>query len=206
MAREMTPAYPLALLCRDAYTAPPDIKVGGIVRALSRPSTAGRVIAFQGTQDIDQALADLDIGPEHIIGLGDMHEGIWRATKSASTLCDKALGDEPGILTGHSLGGALALALGAHRCLRGRPPLAIITFGAPRVGVGPALRLLFEQHGVDVRLYRHGADPIPYLPPCIEAFADWEHPADLIQIGERGEFPEIADHAIAGYVAALSAI
>lgn len=199
----MIPAAPFARWCADAYDMAPDISAG-IARALLRDTSEGRALVFQGTGDVDQALADLDIGPTHIMGIGDVHDGFWRAVTSIAIRADVAMGSEGGILSGHSLGGAIAIALGAHRCLMGKPPRAVITFGAPRVGIGPAMRMLFERYEVELQLYRHGADPVPHLPPCIEVFADWEHPADLIQLGDDSEFPEIADHSIARYVAAIT--
>ena len=198
----MIAAGSLARWCVDAYTMAPDI-AAGIARALVRDMPAGRALIFQGTSDIEQALGDLDMGPIHAIGLGDVHEGFWRAMMGIAEKADKALGDGPAILSGHSLGGALAIALGAYRTVTGKPPRAIVTFGAPRVGIGSALEILFALYRVELQLYRHAADPVPLLPPSFEVFADWEHPAPLIQLGERGEFPEIGDHSIDRYVEAL---
>lgn len=199
----MIAAGPLARWCADAYKVAPDISAG-IARGLVRETPDGRALIFQGTSDIEQALGDLDVGPIHAIGLGDVHEGFWQAMLGIAEKADKALGDGPTILSGHSLGGALAIALGAYRAVIGKPPRAVVTFGAPRVGIGSALAILFDLYRVELQLYRHAADPVPLLPPCIEIFADWEHPATMIQLGERGEFPEISDHGIARYVEAMS--
>jgi hypothetical protein len=137
------------------------------------------------------------------MGIGDVHEGFWCAMTGIAIRADVAIDGRPCVLSGHSLGGAIALALGAHRCLMGKPPKAIITFGAPRIGLGSAIRNLFARCNVDVWLYRNGADPIPHEPPCIEPFMDWEHPADITQLGEDGLFPDILDHQIARYIEAF---
>jgi triacylglycerol lipase len=42
--------------------------------------------------------------------------------------------DKPLFLTGHSMGGALAVLTGCRLAKAGRPPVAIYTFGSPRVG------------------------------------------------------------------------
>src|SRR5213079_949071 len=42
--------------------------------------------------------------------------------------------DKPLFLTGHSMGGALAVLTACRLAKMGRPPVAIYTFGAPRVG------------------------------------------------------------------------
>jgi hypothetical protein len=46
---------------------------------------------------------------------------------------EKAEG-KPLFLTGHSMGGALAMLTGCRLARTGRPPVAIYTFGTPRVG------------------------------------------------------------------------
>ena len=68
---------------------------------------------------------------------GRVHLGFSSALKrtwpKVSAAVD-AVGDKPLFITGHSMGGALAV-LTAHRLARaGRPPVATYTFGAPRVG------------------------------------------------------------------------
>ena len=42
--------------------------------------------------------------------------------------------DKPLFLTGHSMGGALAVLAGCRLAKAGRPPAAVYTYGAPRVG------------------------------------------------------------------------
>jgi len=106
------------------------------------------------------------------------------------------------VLTGHSLGGALALLLAAKLCLIGRPPASVITFGAPHVSIGGEMADLFDVAGLVPQMYRHGADCVPLLPPT--EFG-WLHPAPLIPIGHpaTGILAGEVDHAVARYCAAL---
>ena len=198
----MNPAT-YAALCAEAYTAPLDFSAGGIAQGIIRDTEDGRCIAFQGTQDIAQVLADLDVGTIHVPLMGDVHRGFLMAARSVRFRIGMALEDKPAIITGHSLGGAIAIVLAAHRCLAGQPPKAVITFGAPRVSIGPAMAHLFAKWAVPVMMYRHAADPVPEVPLNLP-IADWRHPADLIQLGEKRAFPDIEDHRIAHYVAALA--
>jgi hypothetical protein len=46
----------------------------------------------------------------------------------------EAVRDKPLFLTGHSMGGALAVLTACRLAKMGRPPIAIYTFGSPRVG------------------------------------------------------------------------
>jgi hypothetical protein len=44
------------------------------------------------------------------------------------------VGDKPLFLTGHSMGGALAVLTACRLTKMGRPPIAVYTFGSPRIG------------------------------------------------------------------------
>lgn len=90
----------------------------------------------------------------------------WRGTVSPSEwLEDRGNGEEVSLtVTGHSLGGALAL-LNAHEAARSIPglPVSVISFGAPRVGneaFGDEIRDL----GVKVLRVVVKQDMVPKLP------------------------------------------
>jgi len=89
------------------------------------------------------------------------------------------------VLTGHSLGGAVAMLMGAHLTKSGVPPKEIVTFGAPKCG---RLKLLDD---VDVTQYRNGVDIVPKTPPLMR-----RHKAPI-----RGGISEgrIKDHSIVNY-------
>jgi hypothetical protein len=68
---------------------------------------------------------------------GRVHHGFSSVLKRTWGKVEKILEeaeDKPLFLTGHSMGGALAVLTGCRLAKLGRPPAAIYTFGAPRVG------------------------------------------------------------------------
>ena len=179
-----------ALLCEEAYTSRADIAHNS-ARLILRNTEDGCCAAFRGTDDGASALTDLEALPWEARGLGLVHWGFWEAAEGAYDAIHAA---KPDALTGHSLGGALALLIAARLTLDGRPPKVVFTFGAPRISIGSRVREVLKD--VPILMFRHGADIVPELPP------GFDHPAVLTEIGMAVE--PIADHAIARYIAALS--
>ena len=68
---------------------------------------------------------------------GRVHHGfnlaLRRTWRKVGTILDEAQ-DKPLFLTGHSMGGALAVLAACRLAKIGRPPVATYTFGTPRVG------------------------------------------------------------------------
>ena len=140
-----------------------------------------RYLTFRGTSDLEDVLADLDLRmrPFHLTGamapgapseasckvhagFADQLEAVWD-----DVLRDLETGRGPVVISGHSLGGALA-TLAACRLARGpaagRHPCRLLTFGAPRVGDAAFAALLDapgQSHGW--RVFRED-DPVPMVP------------------------------------------
>ena len=89
-------------------------------------------------------------------------------------------------LTGHSLGGAVALITGALMVRDEIPPAQIVTFGAPRCG---RLKILDQ---VLVTQYRHGKDIVPMIPPLMRRHNK------LLTFGNPDSY--IKDHFVKNYV------
>lgn len=193
----MTP-HDFALLAREAYTAAPDIGVADSAsRAIVRHTPAGLVVAFPGTDNVASWLADLDVLPIDVAGVGLVHRGFWGAWSAIAPAVVAAIGAQPVTLVGHSLGAALAICAAAVLTSAGRPPAAVYGFEPPRVAAGPRLALLLA--GVPVRLFKNGNDVVPDVPP------GWQHAALLTHIGAPAlPFANIEDHAIERVIAALA--
>ena len=71
----------------------------------------------------------------------------------------------PLVITGHSLGGAVA-TIGAGYIRRSGYPIDIYTFGAPRAGNSVFAKLITNQAGNEFRV-THAADPAARLPPIV---------------------------------------
>lgn len=115
------------------------------------------------------------------------------------------------ILSGHSLGGAMAV-LAAWRLQRqGRRVAGVITFGAPRVG-NAAFARSCTASGLDRRIWRvvWGGDPVPHVPPALgychigsqEAIASprqlERHPVRALLSGRSNDYWRLLSIALSG--------
>ena len=94
---------------------------------------------------------------------GRVHLGFSSALKRTWDKVARVLetvGDRPLFLTGHSMGGALAVLAGCRLAKLGQPPVAVYTYGSPRVG-DPAFCA-----GYALRTYRivNRLDIVPEMP------------------------------------------
>ncbi len=184
----------LAQLALDAYHLPATAAAGNFHARVSEDA-GGRVIAFRGsTADPRDWLADLHFDLAHDPQIGMVHRGFLAGARALLPFLPQDA--RATALTGHSLGGALALVIGALFVAQARPPVAIVTFGAPRAGLSEFCQLLAA---VDVRQYRRGDDPVPLVP--LLPFRHVREP--LIAIG-RAQVPAIECHRMAGYLADVS--
>ena len=195
----------LAQLCSDAYTANPNISdENHVARCTLQQIDGFTVAAFPGTvpANIHDDLADMDCETINIPRLGHVHKGFWTAMQGIADQLDAVLGDRPLILTGHSLGGAIALCYAAHRiAVALKPVWGVVTFGAPYVSKGQSFGCTLR--GIPVYLYRNGTDPVPELPIHIPGIEDWQQPDMVTQLGDGNGFPSIGHHMIDAYQAAL---
>lgn len=133
------------------------------------------VVAFRGTSSLANLNTDLQIAYNEKYG-GSIHRGFSAAVeavvdevrKGISTL-SPASGDKLWI-TGHSLGGALALLMGKHFFYlkeKGDKSLSfmptVVTFGAPKVGNSRFVEKCPIKK--TVAQFINDNDPVPFTPP-----------------------------------------
>ena len=130
-----------------------------------------------------------------------VHKGFLDATLELWPRIEKDLQDRctpsgtPVYVTGHSLGGAMAVIAGMTF-----PFARIVTFGAPRVGQD--LQQALGDPTLHVR-YVNGNDPVPWIVPSVYPFR-YRHFGDLRKIVDPVHGPSaLYDHAIVNYAAVL---
>jgi len=140
---------------------------GGTQAFLAKRSSDGMaVLAFRGTEKDDpkDVLTDIDIRFFRNENKIRSHQGFYSAYQAVSSDVKGAVDQLPNFalyVTGHSLGGALALM--ATRVLNSDNLAACYTFGSPKVGN--------EEFDDEIKppIYRvvHAYDPVPFGPPTL---------------------------------------
>ena len=133
----------------------------------SRPVT---VLSFRGTRGLQDMFSDVKAKRMKVPWLPACraHQGFLVALEAVwNEIVHHVQASRPETLfvTGHSLGGALAILAGYRLTLQGSPcrPAAIYTIGCPRVGNGALAQRIDES----VKVYRvvWAGDQVPHLPP-----------------------------------------
>jgi triacylglycerol lipase len=137
------------------------------------------IVAFRGTElksmsSLHEIRTDLNATPVPFDGGGMVHCGflkgldeVWGGEDGLQAMLARLLDEDPDrplLMTGHSLGGALA-ALCFARTPQAR---ALYTFGAPRVGDPDFVALL---EGRSVWRIENARDPVPLVPPDMPALS-----------------------------------
>jgi triacylglycerol lipase len=175
------------------------------------PTTRTAFLLFRGTSDVEDWLADLDAIPDAYLPVGgfgqvhagfqDVHElvrkGIAAKLATATVGCDQIL------ITGHSLGAALAV-LAAPDIFRNMPPNKIeprlITFAGPRVGLTDFVDAFNAAIESCFRVVNF-LDVVPYVPP-----APYVHVGAQISVDSGGPVQIGWRHSLVAYQNGLSAL
>jgi len=194
---------------RTDWDGGPEMISAGNVEAIHVQAVEYQVIAFRGTEfDMGDIIRDLRALPYFTAYAPEwMHAGF---VKGGLKFFDESgwwdiVDDKlPMYLTGHSLGGALAIVFGALCKWRTIPPVEIVTFGAPSVGYGGGLK--WHLQDIPQARYVNGADCVPTHPMA------GMHTSPAIPIGPERNFkrrwvrklPRFHDHRIAYYQRSMS--
>ena len=126
------------------------------------------VVAIAGTHPDDPLdwIRDLRTLPWLFPTVGVCHSGFGSGGTAVAERVLAAVRGDARLMTviGHSLGGAMALVVGARLIAAGRR-VRIVTFGAPRVAFLANLALPRLAHGaLELAEYRREGDPVPHVP------------------------------------------
>jgi hypothetical protein len=140
-------------------------------------SGADVIIAFRGTADLRNWLTDLDC---ELIRVGScrVHRGFYEAMKSVESDLMAKLSEARGArlwVTGHSLGGALAMLWALWAVQSGYEIAGVYTFGQPRVG-DAAFGQLYDSI-LKTRTWRsiHADDIVPRVPWLLDRYRHAGH-------------------------------
>ena len=186
----MTSHQELSVLCGQVYRKS-TFEEANIETLVAEGDDGATVFVFRGTDEPKDALRDMRILPLWTRELGWCPAGFLKASrrlvnKVTSTCLEQDIDHKNIELSGHSLGGAVALIVGALMTRDEIPPSQIVTFGAPRCG---RLKIL---DNVSVTQYRNGKDIVPLVPPLMRRHNK------LVEAGEPKSL--IKDHFVLNYV------
>lgn len=135
------------------------------------------VFSTRGSKNLPNWLANFDFifVDSDLVDGGKAHQGFSNAWNEMSAgvleTIKAALASHPSysvIVTGHSLGGAVA-TLGGAAIRAAGIPLDIYTYGSPRVGNDVLADFITAQAGGEYRVTRTN-DPVPRLPPIFTGY------------------------------------
>jgi hypothetical protein len=161
------------------------------------------VVVMPGTNPRDALdwLRDLRAWPRWFALVGVCHAGFGSGGMAVADSVLRSVKGETRLLTviGHSLGGAMALVVGARLIAAGFR-VRVVTFGAPRVAFCLNLTLgALLRFAVELAEYRRAGDPVPRVPMA----PFYRHLTRGDDLGVALPEP-IANHAIGLYVADLA--
>lgn len=141
------------------------------------------LVSFRGTESTSDWLSNLQVVPQSVAGLGRVHGGFWGQFAALQAELETRLAERQGVplvITGHSLGGAIAL-LAAAIWAGQRPVHALYTYGQPAVAQGEASAAIGGALAGRYHRLVNDADIVPRVPP------GYRHSGHLLQFDNQGK-------------------
>lgn len=193
------------LACKKAYDAPNLTMANAQAYIGLDHSKRLGVLAFAGTNDLRDAANDVSVWGRVSVGRSRIHRGFYLHAKEISyearrMVADLALpADYRFLITGHSLGAAVAvIEMFRHPSFWPTPATGVL-FGCPRVGNAAFSKAFGMSVPFGVWRFVSKGDPVASIP--WHWFGRWSHVGQEVVIGEGWDTS--ADHPIAAYEDAL---
>ena len=125
------------------------------------------VVVFRGTDDAEDWIINLSVQTRDVEG-GTSHGGFYDAFETVRPKIEAVIEEhqpEHLWITGHSLGGALAVVCAYQFAAADMPIDGVITFGQPMVADADLANYLHEQLGDKYLQFVNNADIVPRVPP-----------------------------------------
>ncbi|MCS5697883.1 trypsin-like peptidase domain-containing protein [Cyanobium sp. FGCU-52] len=141
------------------------------------------LVCFRGTESTADWLSNLKVTPKVVDELsGSVHAGFWDQFEALRAQLERLMAPHsqlPLLVTGHSLGGAIA-ALAAATWAPSRPLRALYTYGQPAVARGSALDQLADALAGRYHRLVNDSDIVPRVPP------GYRHAGHLLYFDSKG--------------------
>jgi hypothetical protein len=156
-------------------------------------SVGGRVwIIIRGTFSVENVIQDFDYPKAYDPILGAwVHRGFLQATQRLEPLIRSKIAPHSRLyITGHSLGGAVAVLLAIHLHKAGFFLGPVYTFGQPKV---LAESTVVAYRCLPVVRFVNDDDPVPFIPPTLPAP---DNPADSLHPSWHGIYRHLGDEVV----------
>ena len=140
------------------------------------------LVCFRGTTSLGDWLSNLNLAATNTGSIGAVHSGFFGQFNDLRQPIETIFAKRPGrkvILSGHSLGGALA-ALGAATWTDVQPLLGLYTYGQPVTGKDDFAAHMEVRLGDRYLRFVNDADVVPRVPP------GYRHAGRLVQFDAAG--------------------
>ncbi len=158
-------------------------------------------VAVRGTANLKNVVEDAHYAKVHAPDLGvPIHAGFVEDARAVWSFARPRL--RPGIetrITGHSLGGALAVLLAMRLSVEGQPLGRVITFGQPKVTTEAGVARF---RGLPLLRVVNHDDPVPDLPwetPGAARGGLYRHMGEELRFSDRGSFELLPEHKAEAY-------
>ena len=189
-------ALSLALAAQLAYEPPATVEATALAWGFSgcQPISRGEaqcfvattadlvLVCFRGTTSLGDWLSNLNVATTNTATIGTVHSGFLGQFNDLRQQIETIFASRPGrkvILSGHSLGGALA-ALGAATWSDVQSLLGLYTYGQPLAGQDDFAALMEVRLGDRYLRFVNDADVVPRVPP------GYRHAGRLVQFDAAG--------------------